>query len=563
MKTIANLLAFSALALALVLVPVQQVSAQNEQAKPAMVISVASINEQLADVSYLLKAAGQDQFVPLLELGALTYVDGFNKQQPMGAFVNMTMGEPSVTAFVAVEDLDKVLMKVQDQTGQPEDLGNGVQKLTAPDGQEIFVKEKGGWAFMSNALDNLTDVPDDPSKALGDLPKDYNVAVQINVRAIPAELRQMAIQQMKDGYEQGLANLDEEDPENKEALEKITANGLDSIEQLVNESDQVTLGWNVDAMARTTYIDFEITAVAGTKLASRMEKLKDTKTNHSGFLLKDAAVNLNFVSIMADQDKVAFLEMLNTMSTKALAELDDDDNLDEAGRTAAKNILSTVFGSLKKTVEGGRLDGGAALLFEGKKLAFVAGGLMAGSAELNNAFREAVDLAKKDAKFTGTVEMDLETHANITFHKLTFPVPDDQDEARDVLGEDLEVYVGIGAESAYIAVGHDSLTKLKQVIDASASAANQDVPPSQMTIALLPILKFASQFPEGAVLAGAVTSLEQNADKDKIRLSSHTVERGARTRIELEEGVLQAIGAGVQAAMQGFGGGGGGGFDDF
>lgn len=140
------------------------------------------------------------------------------------------------------------------------------------------------------------------------------------------------------------------------------------------------------------------------------------------------------------------------------------------------------------------------------------------------------------------------------------PVPEDKEEERDILGENFEVHIGIGDNRFYVAAGENSFSKLKEAIDVSAKAGEKATHLGQMTIALLPILKFASEFPEGAILGPIVTTLEQTMGKDKIRISSQAVEGGGRTRIELEEGALNSIGAAVKAVMDN---GGGGGFDDF
>ncbi len=47
-------------------------SAQAQQNGPAAVISIASIDEHLSDVNYLMRAAGQADALPLIQLMAAT-----------------------------------------------------------------------------------------------------------------------------------------------------------------------------------------------------------------------------------------------------------------------------------------------------------------------------------------------------------------------------------------------------------------------------------------------------------------------------------------------------------
>ena len=70
---------------------------------------------------------------------------------------------------------------------------------------------------------------------------------------------------------------------------------------------------------------------------------------------------------------------------------------------------------------------------------------------------------------------------------------------------------------------------------------------------MLPIAKFAAAVSGEEAVGKVVEALEQVMEKDKIVVSSSSIAngRGGRTRIEIQEGVLKAIGAGVQAS--GFG----------
>ena len=51
-----------------------------------------------------------------------------------------------------------------------------------------------------------------------------------------------------------------------------------------------------------------------------------------------------------------------------------------------------------------------------------------------------------------------------------------------MLGDKLDVAVGIGAKSVYLAVGTDSLTLCKKLIDNSKADAGKQVPPFQLNV---------------------------------------------------------------------------------
>jgi hypothetical protein len=101
-----------------------------------------------------------------------------------------------------------------------------------------------------------------------------------------------------------------------------------------------------------------------------------------------------------------------------------------------------------------------------------------------------------------------------------------------------------------VAVGKDSEGTLKKVLDASASAGEKAVPPMQLNIALLPILKFYNSMDDNPIVSDLVSTLE-NSGNDRLSIVSEAGERSSRTRIEIQEGIIKVIGNAVKA----FGGG--------
>ena len=203
-------------------------------------------------------------------------------------------------------------------------------------------------------------LPDDPVKILGDLPKNYNLAIQINVQNIPKDIRDQAVEQMKQGFQESLEF--EDDPDTREMTEKLGQGMLNSLVEVVEQSEQVTLGWAIDKATKNTYIDVDLTAIPNSKMAERMALLQDTKSGFSGFLLPDAAVMMNLISKMTKEDKEITLSMFKVMRTKAMQELDNDEDLDADERAAAKDVMGSLFEIAEKTIQSGKIDGGAVVM---------------------------------------------------------------------------------------------------------------------------------------------------------------------------------------------------------
>ena len=83
----------------------------------------------------------------------------------------------------------------------------------------MFVKEADGWAFVANRQEHLDDLPKDPVALLDGLNKKYTLALRVNVCNIPAGLREMAVSQLQQGFEDRVAQ--ELNSEQAEAMREV------------------------------------------------------------------------------------------------------------------------------------------------------------------------------------------------------------------------------------------------------------------------------------------------------------------------------------------------------
>jgi len=318
---------------------------------------------------------------------------------------------------------------------------------------------------------------------------------------------------------------------------------------MIQETDQFTLGIGIDPKSKVSFLEVSITALEGTSLAKELTASGMLKTNFGGFIQPDGAVTFNFAGPISPDDAAQGKNVIVELKKKALAELENDPNLDANSRPIAREVLDSLFSVLSSTVEAGKLDGGAVLMLNEKSLDFAAGIQVGNGKKVDEAFRKLIDLAKKDPE-APSVKLDAFKHAGITFHKITAKIPEDREEdARAIFGDKIEVYLGSGESSLYVAFGKKSEALLKRVIDQSTSVADQNVPPMRLTVALLPFLKFAQSIDENADLEAVIKVLEENVDSgDKIRITSAVIPRGAVSRFELDEGIVKAIGAAAKNA---------------
>jgi hypothetical protein len=524
-------------AVALLTLPATQLFAQ---AKPVAVVSLSSIEETLADIGYVTRAAGAEDAGRTAILLGNAFTSGIDKKRPIGLYVVESQGDFEAVAFIPVSDIKIVFETFKEQLGEPKDVGDGI--LEVGTGQTAYVKEVNGWAFVAQEKAHLAKLPADPAAMLGKLPSQYNVAVKILSQNFDPKMKQVAIDEMKTGLQRGLdqglqqGNSDV-DPEVAEALGNQIVGDM---ERLINESDELLFGLAIDAQSKKTYLDVSLTAVEGSSLAKQMDSMKEAKSQFSGFLLDDASVTVSVNSVLTQQDIAQLQNMLKQLRTNAMKEIDNDPDLAADKRDAAKDVLGKFINVLDKTVAAGRLDGGAALVLEPKSIAFASGMLVADGAQLEQAIKDLVELAKDEPEFPN-VKLNAATHAGVTFHRLTAPIPEDESEARELFGETIDIVIGTTAKSAYLAFGKNCESLLKSVIDKSSQANNQVVPPFQLSFALLPILRFAESVDDNPVVPALVEILEKGGN-DRINLTATAIPRGAQYRFEVQEGVLKVIG---------------------
>ena len=78
---------------------------------PAVIISIASVDEQLDDVEHMVSAAGFAQFAPMVQMGVSEYLNGIDRSKPIGVMMYFEDDDPMpiVLAAIPVTDFEDVL----------------------------------------------------------------------------------------------------------------------------------------------------------------------------------------------------------------------------------------------------------------------------------------------------------------------------------------------------------------------------------------------------------------------------------------------------------------------
>ncbi len=520
-------------------------------------VAFSGYDEIRADLDFLGKLGGNPGLAQGME-GLLTLMTqgkglaGLDKSKPWGLVVQTDGQEFPVFGFIPVTDLKALLAVIEKFDIESEEVDGGVLKITK-EGQNLYVKEKDGWALIAQSAEGLEDVPDDPVVLLAGLHKKYDIAVRASIKNIPQPIRDMLIEQMKVGTRIGMQQMPGEGDDDYAIRTGMTKKAIDQAVAMINELDELLLGLAVDRNSGTSYLDIDITAQSGTTLAERFAQIVPGKTNFAGFEMPGAAMTAIRVGTLSDADVTQAKSSIADVRTVAIAAIKEEGLSDEELQLAT-GLINDLLDVLDKSIESKKVDLGMVLTLEPGAINFAAGMALAETAKLEKVVKQLAQLAKDDSpeEVKVKINLDAETHNGIRFHVVSVPVPDTEEEVAKLLGETLTVVVGIGDDSAYLAAGSDPLKLLKEAIDKSALEKGKTVPPARVVITVTPIVKMVAETAEDDMVkqmaAMLVGLLEQSSGKDHITMTTKPIPNGASTRIEIEEGILKLIGQAGQMA---------------
>ena len=548
MKSVCKSLVLGLLLSIATLIP-GQVQAQSAP-EPAVVISIANLNEQLKDVKYLLTASGFPEFNFLAKAAIKGYAEGidFTRNAGVALYFEGDNTTPGISGFIPVDDIETLLDVISD-VADVEESGDGKYTIVAPDGTEFQVVEKGGYALFASRADLLELLPTEPEQMLGKKSAKYNLAFNISPQNIPKELRDQALDTIKEGLTQTLDQLDEE-------LEEMQQKNLDSqmrqFEMLFNDSETIMIGMSADADKQKLYTDLEFTAKAGSELAKKTNETKaTTPSKFSGFLMPNAAMNFNANGKMPEADAETYANLMAEGKKSMIDQLNEAGELSEAEFEKMEALIESVVDVMTETLKEGVVDSGASVVLEDSDANMIGGLTVADPAKIETAVKDLVPMLKErladiddpDAP-EFTFNLDKETQDGVRFHQILISIDDPI--ASEMFGDSIEAIIGFGEDSIYFGVGNDPLPMIKK-----AKASKQETEfSSEMNIRLAPIMKYASRFPDTPPQVIILAEELSENGGDRIRAYSKHIPNGSFTRFEMEDGILSLIKSAYEAFQQ-------------
>ena len=531
-----------------------QVRAQS-QPEPAVVVSIANLNEQLKDVKYLLTASGFPEFNFLAKAAIKGYTEGIDASRNSGVALYFKGDNPvpNFSGFVPVDDLE-LLLDVISAVADVEDNNDKTYTVVIPNGNEIRIKEKGGFAFFADQQELLDALPTEPEQMLGDNPSKYNLAFSVRPQAVPEALRNQVLDTIKSGSAQTLEQLDDE---LKESQQKSLELQMKQFEMILNDSELLMIGMAADAENKKLYTDLKFTAKAGSELAKKHNESKATKPSRfSGFLMSNTAMNFIASGRMSATDGVVYSDLLVEGKKAVVNKMNETGELSDAEFEKVEMLLDSVAEVLGETLKQGVIDTGMAVVLDGSDANLIGGVTSADPTKIESVIKDIMPMLKDriDAANNPDVpaikfNLDKETYEGIRFHEVVVSI--DDEDARKVIGESIYIAIGFGADSVYYGFGTDPMPTLKKAMAAKTETEFS----SELNLHLVPFLKFASRAQDTPPAVAVVAEQLAENGGDLIRASSKHIPNGNFTRFEMQGGILSLIKSGYESIQDANGNG--------
>lgn len=513
--------------------------------EPMVVVSATNLQTLLEDIKYVTELAGMADAGKMAVMMARPYTAGLDKSRPVGFAVSPQF-QPLV--FLPIDDLKTTLSVLKDQIGEPQDAGDGIMELVSCP-LPVFIKEQNKWAFVSQTMDGLKDLPADPAALLGKLPNQYDLAVRAFIQRVPKEYRDMAIQQMKTGAEEGLRKRDGESEESYTARRKMVEEQIKQMATLFTEADELTFGARIDRKESVCQLDMLFTALPESKLARQCQSLGKAQSQFNSLVKDPAAFRLLFASTIAAEDMEQAVSSLESMRQVAMSEIDRSRDIPDAEtRVLARQVANDLLDVLMETVKSGRMDGAVSVKLDTQDVSLALAAYVANPKKMEETLTKAFQQLEQKAELP-PLKLNVESHGGVQFHRLSVPVPAAEEKARLMFGSTLDLTLGFGKDTMYVSLGERGLSQVKAVIDQLATTPPVPLKrPIQATFGVSEILTFARVMDDSPILSGIMDIANEVKGQDNIRLIIQPILNGVGYRTEIEQGVIKILGKAALAA---------------
>ncbi|WP_147869897.1 hypothetical protein [Stieleria maiorica] len=510
--------------------------------QPVVVVTLGSVKKLMDDVSYLAEITSQPQLA-MFPMLAATFTQGMDMDQPIGMLVPLVGGAPQPIVVLPTKDIRPILKRLEAQTGPVDELDDGTLVLTVNQNM-LYIKQNANNAVAAQNQAALALAPEDAGDLFQGMGNNYNVAIRLQVQQVPVEIRNILIDQLRQGFEQTMA----QQPDAASGRE-VAENSIAQLERLVQEADELNIGLNIDKANKQVALDLSFTAVGGTQLAAVYGGQQSIPSRFASVIRDDAAAYLHSATSISPEAITQAKDGIQTSLSMIKGALENEGNLTEDQVNEIDQYINRLSDIVTESLSEGKADMGALVMAGRDEFKAVIGTFVADG---NKVAELAKDLATKvpDSPDAPKFKFDIGNFSGVTMHLIEADVPASEDEVRKLFGDKIQVHIGTAPKAVYVAAGRGSEELLKEFITSGSSDNGGDRPLGQFKMKLLPFMELAQSVEANDNVAAMINALTNSEDKGEVNVTTKSIPNGSAMKLTIGEGLIRSIGAAAMAGRQ-------------
>lgn len=519
-------------------------SVPGDAGDPVAIVAIQPVDDAINRISEAMRWAGVAQYSGTFSLFAGHYSSGFDREMPIGVAVTLNeYNAPEPMVMLPVTDSEAFFGAIS-AFGEPDDLGDGMYAMSVA-GNTFYARQVEGWLFVSTTEESLDETPANPETLLGGMTEEYVLGVKLLPNNIPADFRDMLFAQLQAGYERAMAEQQQNAGLSSAEMDATRLAGDQSIEQikeLIQETESIVFGWNVDSQNKEVHLDLVTTFLPGSDLASQVVNQAEATSRLADFAT-EAPITFRATTLVskAESQQVEALvgqldQQINTSS--------EPEEVKQALRQLS-NVLAT-------TLAAGKVDFAGRMTLDGDAPCLSLVLAVENGTDVAEAVQQ-IHASYASKPGMPTMQFNVGQEGGVGLHTGQVSLAEANDQIRKVFGDSLELAIGTSADTVYVTAGKLAMDQLKSNIRVASELKEAEVQPGHAEFQMEPVVDFAKSIAgEQEDLEKMAVAMQKYPGENSVEIDIAVTENGIRYRTTLPRGVLNAMGASATQANQGF-----------
>jgi len=529
---------------------------------PIGVAMVSGIERSFKELDYIADSIGQPILSDLIS-GTLANVEdlkGIDRSQPLGLILFLKPGsgldlfpKPAFAGFLPCDNFDDLMVTISS-------IGQNVTKLSEAENrysasfafQKYYLEEIGDHVFFTPDETLLDAELPDPSLMTETLSTRYDAALQLNIKNVPVNIREILLTFVRSQMEIEMQQRDEEAEGPWRMRKASLSNNLRLIEQLGKQGESLTIGLDVSRELRKAVVEIDLNAKPGSQFA---KYLGDTGgvTSYFRVLQDDPSIISAYASWELQQEEANNFKEI-ALGLKQTLQYNQEQAALEGEATSEDLRLDGLFDCLAETAEAGTLD----LFARMQQVSSDRAVIMASIRVINGntaavTIADLLELLKSRESDNVEIALNVDSYRGVNFHQL-IPTKQSENDQR-IFGEDWSMYFGAGERTLWFVLGGEEAlptvhTAIDKILDPASQQSLPDAAPFRFTLNMSEWMSLFENPDRPRREFGQKVAETFAEGDDRIIADMTPKENGIRYRIRLEEGFVKIVGI---AIARGFG----------